>query len=132
MGRERKKQPPERSPEERGDRPTAESRSHRRSLLLGLVVFLLVVALGELYALYLNYQNNIFLRQFVSENQTRLLVQATGLFVLGLGVAYLFYLFSRAKPTSRAGRYSSKLLSFSPFIARLAALLLWFGALSTV
>jgi putative ABC transport system permease protein len=91
-----------------------------------------VIALGELYALYLNYQNNFFLRQFVSENQTRLLVQTTGLLVLGLGSAYLFYLFSRARPTSRAGRYSRKVLSFSPFIAGLAAVLIWFTGLSSV
>jgi putative ABC transport system permease protein len=101
-------------------------------LLLALVLFLSVIALGELYGLYLNYQNDFFLRQFVSENQTRLLVQFTGLLVLALGAAYLSYLFSRAKPASRAGRYSRKILSFSPFIAGLAALLLWFGALSGI
>src|SRR5204863_8811705 len=110
----------------------SESRSHGRALLLGLSIFVSIIALGELYAFYLNYQNNIFLRQFVSENQTRLLVQATGLLVLGLGAAYLFYLFSRAKPTSRAGRYSRKVLSFSPFIAGLAALLLRFGGLGSI
>jgi putative ABC transport system permease protein len=68
----------------------------------------------------------------VSENQTRVLVQAAGLLVLGLGVAYLSYLFSRARPTSRAGRYSRKVLSFSPFIAGLAAILIWFGGLSGI
>ncbi|OLD34212.1 MAG: hypothetical protein AUI50_07495 [Crenarchaeota archaeon 13_1_40CM_2_52_14] len=52
--------------------------------------------------------------------------------VLGLGSAYLFYLFSRAKHTSRAGRYSRKVLSFSPFIAGLAAVLIWFAGLSSV
>jgi putative ABC transport system permease protein len=51
---------------------------------------------------------------------------------LGLGGSYLSYLFSRAKPTSRAGRYSRKVLSFSPFIAGFAALFLWLGALSSV
>jgi putative ABC transport system permease protein len=51
---------------------------------------------------------------------------------LGLGAAYLSFLFARAKPTSRAGRYSRKVLSFSPFIAGFAALFLWFGALSRV
>ena len=51
---------------------------------------------------------------------------------LGLGAAYLSYLFSKAKPTSRAGRYSRKVLSFSPFIAGLAALLLWFWGLSGI
>src|SRR5206468_1130808 len=115
-----------------GDEPTAEIRSHGRSLLLGLIVFLSIIALGELYALYLNYQNNIFLRQFVSENQTRLLVQATGLLVLGLGAAYLSYLFSRAKPASRAGRYSRKVLALSPFIAGTVAFLLWFGGLGSI
>jgi putative ABC transport system permease protein len=91
-----------------------------------------VISLGELYALYLNYQDNFFMRQFISENQNRLLVQAAGLLVSGLGAGYLSYLFSRAKPTSRAGRYSRKVLSFSPFISGLAALLVWFGGLSSV
>jgi len=122
----------EQSPEDRGGWPTAEVRSHGRGLLLGLIVFLSIIALGELYALYLNYQNNFFLRQFVSENQTRLLVQATGLFVLGLGAAYLSYLFSQAKPTSRAGRYSRKVLALSPFIAGTVAFLLWFGGLGSI
>ncbi|HWY28314.1 MAG TPA: FtsX-like permease family protein, partial [Candidatus Sulfotelmatobacter sp.] len=51
---------------------------------------------------------------------------------MGLGAAYLSHLFSRARPTSRAGRYSRKAVSFSPFIAGFAALFLWFGALSSV
>src|SRR2546428_1462875 len=109
-----------------------ESRSQGRPLLLGLILFLSIIALGELYALYLNYQNDFFLRQFVSENQTWLLAQATGLLFLGLGVGYLSYLFSRAKPTSRAGRYSRKALSFSSLVMGVAALLLWFGGLSSI
>src|SRR5207302_1401458 len=124
------RQQPEQSPEERSEQSTAETRPHRRPLLLGLIVFLSVIVLGELYALYLNYQNNFFLRQFVSENQTRLLAQAIGLLVLGLGAAYVSYLFSRAKPTSRAGRYSMKVLSFSLVIAGLDALLIWLSGLS--
>jgi hypothetical protein len=34
--------------------------------LIGIVVFLLIVSLGEFIALLLNYQNNFFLRQYVS------------------------------------------------------------------
>src|SRR5207245_6264981 len=108
------------------------SRSQRRSFLVGLIVFLSMIALGELYALYLNYQNDFFLRQFVSENQTWLLVQAAGLLVVGLGAGYLSYLFSRAKPTSRAGRYSRKLLSFSSLVIGLAAVLMWSGVLTRI
>ena len=59
-------------------------------------------------------------------------MQAAGLLVVGLGAGYLSYLFSRAKPTSRAGRYSRKLLSFSSLVIGLAALLLWFGGLSSI
>src|SRR5207253_556919 len=121
----------EQSPEDRGGWSTAESRSHGKGLL-SLIIFLSIIALGELYALYLNYQNNFFLRQFVSENQTWLVVQATGLLVLGLGAAYLSYLFSRAKPASRAGRYSRKVLALSPFIAGTVAFLLWFGGLGSI
>ena len=48
------------------------------------------------------------------------------------GAGYLAYLSSRAKPTSRAGRYSRKLLSLSPIFAGIAALLLWFVALGNI
>jgi len=51
---------------------------------------------------------------------------------LGIGAAYLFYLLSRVRPVSRAGRYSRKVFSFSPVIAGLIALLIWFGALGGI
>ncbi len=109
-----------------------EARSRSRPFLVALATLLLIIALGELYALYLQYENNVYFQQYVSENQTPLLVQATGLIALALGGAYLSYLAVRAKPASRMGRFSRKLLSFSPVIAGVAALALWFGGLSNV
>ena len=91
-----------------------------------------MIALGELLALYLNYQSNIFFRQFISDNQPRITEQIVGLLVLSGGAGYLAFKFSRAKPTSRVGRYSRKLLSFTPIFAGIAALLLWFGALGSI
>ena len=56
---------------------------------IGILVFLLVISLGELTALLLNYQNNFYLRQYVSDNLGGTLVTAVGLLVLASGAAYL-------------------------------------------
>ncbi len=101
-------------------------------MLLGLIAFLSIITLGESYALIANYQNNLFLRQYVSENQTRLLIQTGGLLVLGTGAAYISYLVSRASPTGKAGRYSRKILSYSPILAGIVALLLWVEVLGDI
>src|SRR5713226_8832710 len=109
-----------------------ESRVRSRPFLIALATLLSIIALGELYALYLQYQNNRYFRQYVSDNFTGVLVQALGLVVLGIVAAYLSYLFNKARPTSRAGRFSRKVFSFSPLIAGLIALILWFAALSQI
>src|SRR5712692_2486232 len=109
-----------------------ESRVRSRPFLIALATLLSIIALGESYALYLQYQNNRYFRQYVSDNFTGVLVQALGLVVLGIGAAYLSYLFNKARPTSRAGRFSLKVFSFSPLIAGLIALILWFAALSQI
>jgi len=56
---------------------------------IGILVFLLVVSLGEFAALILNYQNNFFLRQYVSDNLGATVVVTVGLLVFASGVAYL-------------------------------------------
>ncbi|HZY47476.1 MAG TPA: MMPL family transporter, partial [Candidatus Bathyarchaeia archaeon] len=57
--------------------------------LIGIVVFLLTIALGEFAALVLNYQNNQYLRQYVSDNLTATIATSIGLLVLASGLAYI-------------------------------------------
>src|SRR3989440_2238682 len=56
---------------------------------IGILAFLLVISLGELLALILNYQNNFYLRQYVSDNLSATVVISVGLLVFASGTAYL-------------------------------------------
>jgi RND superfamily putative drug exporter len=56
---------------------------------IGILVFLLVISLGELTALILNYQNNFYLRQYISNNLGATVVTTVGLLVFASGAAYL-------------------------------------------
>src|SRR5713226_9574054 len=56
---------------------------------IGVIVFLLTVSLGEFAALILNYQNNFYLRQYVSDNLSATVVTTAGLIVFAAGAAYL-------------------------------------------
>ena len=56
---------------------------------IGIIVFLLTVSLGEFAALILNYQNNFYLRQYISDNLSATVVTTAGLIVFAAGVAYL-------------------------------------------
>src|SRR5438046_3286435 len=56
---------------------------------IGIFVLLLIVCLGELTALVLEYQNNVYLRQYVSDNLATTIAAATGLLILAIGAGYL-------------------------------------------
>src|SRR5712664_319641 len=56
---------------------------------IGILVFLLTISLGELTALILNYQNNFYLRQYISTNFGATVVTTVGLLALASGAAYL-------------------------------------------
>src|SRR6266571_2605220 len=56
---------------------------------IGVIVFLLTVSLGEFTALILNYQNNFYLRQYVSDNLSATVVITVGLLVFASGTAYI-------------------------------------------
>ena len=56
---------------------------------IGILAFLLVISLGELLALILNYQNNFYLRQYVSDNLSATVVITVSLLVFASGTAYL-------------------------------------------
>src|SRR5216684_3598527 len=56
---------------------------------IGIIVFLLTISLGELTALILNYQNNFYLRQYISTNFGTTVLSTVGLLVFASGAAYL-------------------------------------------
>src|SRR5437879_12254873 len=56
---------------------------------IGVIVFLLTVSLGEFAALILNYQNNFYLRQYVSDNLSATVVTTVRLLIFASVVAYL-------------------------------------------
>ena len=98
-------------------------------LLKTLTVFIAIIALGELLALLLEYQNNSYLRQYVSNNMAPIDQQIIGLALLGFGSSYLAYKLSASKPTGRIGRASRRLRGLSPIIAVIIALILYITAL---
>ncbi len=101
------------------------SASRSRSILVGLTVLVLIIALGELLALILDYQNNIYLQQYVANNSSLLYEQIIGLVLAATGCAFLAYKASTAKPAGRLGRVSLRLRSVSPLIAGFIALIFW-------
>jgi len=78
---------------------------------IGVIVFLLTVSLGEFAALILNYQNNFYLRQYISDNLSATVLTTAGLIVFAAGAAYLV---SRSLEWPRAQdlpfRYSRELV----------------------
>jgi putative ABC transport system permease protein len=94
-------------------------------LLKILTVFIAIIALGELLALLLEYQNNSYLREYISNNMTLIDQQIIGLALLGFGSSYLAYKLSTSKPTGRLGRASRRLRALSPVITVIIALILY-------
>jgi putative drug exporter of the RND superfamily len=63
----------------------------KTSRLHAILAFLIIISIGEAIALTLEYQNNSFLRDYVSQNTTVVVSGFLGVGVLGLGLAYLVY-----------------------------------------
>lgn len=86
-----------------------------------------IIAFGELLALLLDYQNNSYLQQYVSNSMTLIFEQILGLALLGSGSAFLAYKASSVKATGRVGRATHRIRGLSPLIAVLIALILYFA-----
>ena len=56
---------------------------------IGIFVLVLIISLAELTALILDYQNNRYLRQYVSDNLGTIIVAAIGLLIVAVGAAYV-------------------------------------------
>src|SRR2546428_5578908 len=55
---------------------------------IGILVLVLIISLDELSALILDYQNNRYLRQYVSDNLGMIVVASIGLFIVAGTAAY--------------------------------------------
>ena len=56
---------------------------------IGIFVLVLIISLAELTALILDYQNNRYLRQYVSDNLGTIIVGAIGLLIVAVGAGYV-------------------------------------------
>src|SRR6266568_4075061 len=56
--------------------------------LVGIFVLVLIISLAEFAALILGYQNNRYLRQYVSDNLVTIIVAAIGLLIVAGGAGY--------------------------------------------
>jgi len=80
----------------------------------------------------MDYQNNTYLQQYVSNNRPLIFEQIIGLALLGSGSAFLAYKLSNARPTGRLGRASRRIRGLSPIIAVISALVLYFTVYSSI
>jgi putative ABC transport system permease protein len=108
------------------------SSNRSRPLLISLTVLVAIIALGELLALILDYQNNSYLRQYVSNNMPLIFEQTIGLALLCSGSAFLVYKLSTATATGRLVRASRRVRGLSPIIAVVAALIFYFTTFSSI
>ncbi len=56
---------------------------------IGIFVLVLIISLAELTALILDYQNNRYLRQYVSDNLGTIIIAAIGLLIVAGGAGYV-------------------------------------------
>src|SRR5438034_821348 len=57
--------------------------------LVGIFVLVLIISLAEFAALILDYQNNRYLRQYVSDNLGTIILAAIGLLIVAGGAGYV-------------------------------------------
>src|SRR6058998_1642760 len=83
---------------------TIEKTSRKRTPLLALAIFLLIVAIGEGVALFSDYESNVYLRDYAAANSTTILAEISGLIVVAVFLSFIVTRASRAAATSRLGR----------------------------
>src|SRR5437867_5415631 len=98
-----------------------------RSRWIGILVFLLIISLGELAALFLTYQNNVYLRQYVSDNLSETVATAVGLLVFASGAAYLVS--KRVGVSGVSGRHVPIFARIGSFVRRRHKLIIVFWIL---
>jgi putative ABC transport system permease protein len=100
--------------------------------LVGLTIFVLVIAIGELVALFMDYQNNTYLQQYVTSNRPLIFEQTIGLLLFGIGAAFLTLKVPTLTPTGKLARTTRRVWGLSPIFAAVAALILWVSVFSQV
>jgi RND superfamily putative drug exporter len=63
--------------------------SSSQARLVGIFVLVLIISLAEFAALLLDYQNNRYLRQYVSDNLGTIIIAAVGLLIVAGGTGYV-------------------------------------------
>src|SRR5216683_2857597 len=97
---------------------------------IGILVFLLTISLGELAALVLNYQNNFYLRQYVSDNLGATVVISVGLLIFASGAAYLIS--KKVGVTKSTGPHVPVFARIGSFVGRRYKLIIVFWILLLV
>jgi hypothetical protein len=108
------------------------SSNRSRPFLISLTVLVAIIALGELFALLLDYQNNFYLRKYVSDNTLLIFEQIIGLALVSSGSAFLAYKLSTTKASGRLGQASRRIRGLSPLIAVAIALILYFAVFTSI
>src|SRR6266567_2447819 len=103
--------------------------SPARTWLIGFVVFLVIVVLGELAALVLEYLNNFYLRQYVSDNFVTTIGASVVLVVIALGAGYVV---SRRLGAKTAGPRVPTFAKIGSFVGRRHRLIVLFWILLLV
>src|SRR5262245_34254989 len=103
-----------------------------RPFLTGLLVVLTVLALAGFVALFNDYQNNSYFREYVGDHARLIMEQVVVVGVFASVAGFFAYMASGAQKTSRLGRFSYKIKSLFPIIAGVAAFLFWFTLLGRV
>ncbi|TMI54225.1 hypothetical protein E6H13_01240, partial [Candidatus Bathyarchaeota archaeon] len=93
---------------------------------IGILVFLIVISLGELLALILDYQNNFYLRQYVSDNLSATIVITVGLLVFASGTAFIV---SKLGAAGAAGARVPAFARIGSFVGRRYKLIIVFWIL---
>src|SRR2546430_12464356 len=111
---------------------TIEKTSRKRTPLLALAIFLLIVAIGEGVALFSDYESNVYLRDYAAANPTTILAEISGLIVVAVFLSFIVTRASRAAATSRLGRFGHRIASLLPILSGLFAMVLWFVVVSKI
>jgi putative ABC transport system permease protein len=108
------------------------SSASSKRLSVGLAIFVLVIGLGELIALLMDYQNNNYLQEYVANNRLLIFEQTIGLLLFAIGSAFVALKVSTFSPSGKLVRMTRRISGLSPIFASVVALILWVSFLSQV
>src|SRR6266566_2059797 len=84
--------------------------------LVGIFVLVLIISLAGFAALLLDYQNNRYLRQYVSDNLATIIVAGIGLLIIAGGAGYI--VFRRLGVSKTTGTRAPTFARISTFVGR--------------